>query len=409
MGALVGALRAMLTLDSTQFVSGAGKAQKSSKKLESSMANLGSMMKKVGIGLSVAAAGIGYAIKGQLNYIDQLGEMSEKIGVPVKELSRLAYAAQVTGVPLETLEKSLVQLSKGMVEAADGGKAAETFKKLGVDVLDASGKMRSSEAVLQDLSDRFKEMPDGAQKTALAMEMFGKSGADMLLMLNNGGDGLRTLTEEAKKMGLEITEEQAKSAGKFNENLDKLGTLAKGLGVKLAAALAPALEGITNWLIEFVTVDFPQFIESMKQLFADIKAKLSGMAASIRETFGEVGTWMSETWAGIKTTIGGAIDYLQGKWEVFVASLKEAIQTAKDVAAAVAEALKLGGDGVLRGPGSGGPTRADVAKGLTGGGAGGAAGGQMMGAAIVNGMVIGAVEALKARQQELADVFGQVA
>ncbi|MBL9047199.1 MAG: hypothetical protein JNK34_07800, partial [Tabrizicola sp.] len=96
MGALVGALRAMLTLDSTAFVSGANKAQKSGKKLESGLATLGGAMKKVGLGLAIAAAGLGAAIKGQLNAADEMGKAAQKFGIGVEELSRLNYAAKLS-------------------------------------------------------------------------------------------------------------------------------------------------------------------------------------------------------------------------------------------------------------------------------------------------------------------------
>jgi TP901 family phage tail tape measure protein len=388
---LVGALRASLTLDSAEFVKGSKRAQNSSDKLKSNLATLSGTMKKVGIALAAAGAGLAYAIKGQLNYIDQIGDMAEKLGVPVKEMSRLAYAAKAVGVPLETLEMAIGKLSKGMADAADGtGPAAEVFKKLGVDVLDSTGKMRESEAVLQDLSDRLVAMPDGAAKTAMAMELFGKSGAEMLLMLNNGGEGLRVLTAEAKKMGMEITEEQAKSAGNFSNNIERLKTLAGGLGLKLAAALAPALESITNWLIKFVTDDFPRFMAAAQQLFADIGAKLSGWATSVSETFGQIGTWMAQTWADIKNTIGGAIDFVSQKWVEFVAQLQAAVDTAKAVGAAIRDAMTV----TPMAPGGG----------FEGGGGGGgkSGGGGLVPSSYTNGAAAadGTVEGFKTRLSE---------
>lgn len=433
MGALVGALRAMLSLDSTAFISGANKAQKSGKKLETGLAALGSTMRKVGLGLAVAAAGLGAAIKGQLNAADEMGKAAQKFGVGVEELSRLNYAAKLSDVSLETLGTGLRALSKNMLAASDGSKAAgKLFADLGVSVTDSAGKMRSSEAVLQDVADVLSKMPDGAEKTALAMKVFGKSGAELLPMLNGGKTGLQAMAEEANRLGVVIDAKTAKSAENFNDNLTRLGAAMGGLVMQITAALAPTLEKLSQWAVD-VSNAFGQLSPETRNMIVQIGAivgvvsaaaasfgvlglalspltvTISAIAAGallIYENWGNIAAWFSQQWTTIKTAteeawaavqaaIGGAIDYVQGKWDDFVASLKAAVQIAKDVATAVKEAMTA----TPLAPGGGFEG---------GGGGGGKSGGFGAGRNVVDGVVEGLNSGVVEREAEISDIANTV-
>ncbi len=126
----------------------------------------------------------------------------------------------------------------------------QKFDALGISVRDANGALRPTAEVLKEVADRFQTMPDGAEKTALAMDLFGKSGAAMIPMLNAGSEGMTALMEEARALGLVISQETADSAGKFNDNLNKLYGAASGLAAIIAAQLAPVLEQISNVIVQ---------------------------------------------------------------------------------------------------------------------------------------------------------------
>ena len=84
--------------------------------------------------------------------------------------------------------------------------ASIAFKALGIDVRDASGNIRDTNAVFLDIADRFGRMQDGATKSALAMQVFGKSGAELIPLLNSGRDGLKGMAayaEHAQVLGHE--------------------------------------------------------------------------------------------------------------------------------------------------------------------------------------------------------------
>jgi TP901 family phage tail tape measure protein len=138
---------------------------------------------------------------------------------------------------LEALGGSLEKLSKHMFAAADkGGDSAAAFERLGISVKDSSGHLRNIEDVMRDLAGKFAGMEDGAAKTALSMQLFGKSGAVMIPLLNQGSEGLAKMTEEARKLGITIDGETSKAAEEFHDNLVRLEGVLTGVGTPCCAA-----------------------------------------------------------------------------------------------------------------------------------------------------------------------------
>lgn len=183
--------------------------------------------------------------------LDQLDELAEKTGISVENLSALRYASEVAGTPMEALTGGLARLSKQMAAAAGGNKeAAATFDLLGVKVKNVDGTLRSSDEVLMDLADRFASYEDGAAKAALAQALFGKSGADMIPILNQGRAGVARLREEAAKLGAIYDGDVAKAAAQFNDNLAKLKLASEAAAVSIAGPMVQALATLSDKLVE---------------------------------------------------------------------------------------------------------------------------------------------------------------
>jgi hypothetical protein len=250
---IIGALRVSLGLDSATFSKGLQGAQGRLADFDKKMRKIGGNMSKVGAAISLVGAGIAVALKGQIDAADELSKASQKFGVPIEKLSQLKHAADLSDVSFEELGKSFGLLSKKMLEANDGQKmAVDLFSRLGVSVADATGKLRPADDVLFDIANRLAAMPDGAEKTALALELFGRSGAALIPLLNGGGDALHSMMQEADALGLTITEKTGKAAEAFNDNLTRLRGALTGLTVQITAALAPAMEAISAKAVEWV-------------------------------------------------------------------------------------------------------------------------------------------------------------
>jgi hypothetical protein len=234
---VIGALRVNLGLDSAQFERGAKRAQTTTQRL-------GSSLQRFGAAMSLVSAGIVAAFRSQINAADEAGKAAQKVGLSVEALTRLRFAADLSGVSAQQLETGIQRLSRTMVS---GSKA---FDRVGVASRDAAGRLRPTEDVLLDLADVFQRMPDGAEKTALAIETLGRSGADLIPLLNGGSAALRAMMNEADALGLTISNDTFRAAERFNDALTRIGAVARGLTRQIAAELAPAMAAIAETIAD---------------------------------------------------------------------------------------------------------------------------------------------------------------
>lgn len=250
-GATIGALRVVLGADTAEFETGLKSAQSKLTSFGRSIANASAVAATAFAAVGVAAA---VAIKGVLNDADKIGKLSQSIGVPVESLSKLKYAAGMADVSVEDLSTSMVTLSKNMVQVAGGGTgpATQAFKAMGISVTDASGKVKAADSVLGEIADKFKIYQDGANKTALAVALFGHAGAKMIPLLNAGRDGLKDSADEAERFGLVLSKDVTDNAERFNDNLRRIGSFGDGVATIIAARLAPTLENLSTIMVDAV-------------------------------------------------------------------------------------------------------------------------------------------------------------
>lgn len=203
------------------------------------------------LGVAVSVAGLTAMVKSAIDTGDALDEMSQRVGVSVETLSVWKPAAEQSGVSGESFEKGLRKLSTTMLEAATGSEdAARGFSAVGVEFKNQDGTLRATDQVLLDLAERFKAMPDGAEKTALAVQLFGKSGAELIPFLNQGRDGINDLAAEMQALGVQMSSETAAQAGNFNDALDKLKLATTSIGNQIIASLLPALNDMAGGMVE---------------------------------------------------------------------------------------------------------------------------------------------------------------
>jgi len=177
-------------------------------------------------------------VTGAINQADAFGKLSRQTGIAADQLQAYVNAGKLAGVEQATIEKGLRRLAQSQREADQGIKTySESFEALGVSVRDTDGNLKSSEVLLADISDRFRDMPDGATKAALAMEIFGRSGAQLIPMLNEGGEAL-------DKWNYETSEGFAANAEYFNDQITMLGFGFDGFRKQLSDALLPALNSV---------------------------------------------------------------------------------------------------------------------------------------------------------------------
>lgn len=171
---------------------------------------------------------------------DNLRDLSIQTGISVRDLSGFKTAAEQSGTSLENLTKSFRKLAVNAVDASKSNREiASVFKTLGVSVTDASGTLRPTGDLVKDIADKFATLSDGPEKSAIALKLFGKSGAELIPLLNQGSESLT-------KFGVAFSDDFADRADQFNDAINTLGVELKNVFVGGLSELLPTLQDVLN-------------------------------------------------------------------------------------------------------------------------------------------------------------------
>jgi len=222
---------------------------------------------------SAIVAGLGAVIKKSIDAGDELFNLQAKTGVAASALIGIGNAAKLADVDVGTLGKGITKLNVNLVKAAEGNEdLARKFQALGVDVKDANGQVVPADKALKQIADRFADMPDGAQKAAAAVALFGKAGADLIPLLNEGAASMEKFTYK-------VGEDFAARSDLFNDTITELGIKTQGFGLELTDALLPALQSILE-----VFSDLFDTKQDWTALFLVIKVGIQSIAAVVFAT-----------------------------------------------------------------------------------------------------------------------------
>ena len=265
-------------------------------------------------GLSMAAAAVVAAI-GALTvksgkWADDINTMSKVYHIGTGELQKYSAAAELVDVDVETIAKSHTKLEKSMASAAKGtGANAEAFEKLGVSVTDANGNLRSGDEVWQEVIKALGQVENETERDALAMQLMGKSAAQLNPLIEDGGETYKNLADTLAKYDLDfIDQETLDQANAFNDSLDTIkavGMVAfQQLGTQLAAYLAPVMERVVD-LVGRLASWFTELSPRTQAIIAAI-AGLVAVAAPLLIGLGKVSFAISSI-LSLMATLGPAI------------------------------------------------------------------------------------------------------
>ena len=244
------------------------------------------------IGTAVAAAFSAASIKSVIDTGDAFAKLAQKSGVAVEALRELNYAGSLSDVSTEALGTSLRKLSQNMAAAAGGGKEqAAAFKAVGVEVKGLDGSLKGADTVLKEVAAKFANFKDGPEKAALAIELFGKQGADLIPLLNSGATGLAQMAQEANDLGVVFGDKLAKSAEAFNDNLTRIRSSAEGAKIAIANELLPTLNLLAEAFLKakkegsgfgnFIGGALRTVIEGAAILYSEVEFELKGVGRAI--------------------------------------------------------------------------------------------------------------------------------
>lgn len=170
-----------------------------------------------------------------------------QIGGTAGEASKLNFVFKQSGVDAGQAAASLRTFSRFATNAKD------STKILGFEVKDSTGHVKAMSTLLPQVADRFKSMNNGAEKTALAMKLFGRSGTELLPFLNKGAVGIEALTKKAKEMGVVVGDDDVAAMKKNAQVHRDWSTALEALKVTIGKHLMPVIEGIMLPILEKLT------------------------------------------------------------------------------------------------------------------------------------------------------------
>ena len=221
------------------------------------------------------AKGFAEKIRQAIDEADAMGKLAQRIGTTTEALSALTYAGSFAGASVDDLTAGFKGLNKALLDARDpASDSAAAIQALGLNVKQLQSEDPSK--AFEDIAQAMSGFKDGAEKAAVAQQLFGKEGQKLIPLLNGGKEGLEAARKEAEQLGLIISGETAEAMGHLNDELARGANVTKGAAAQLAEQLEPAIEQVIDLMKDMSTEGTGlntvlQIVgETIKSLIADV-------------------------------------------------------------------------------------------------------------------------------------------
>lgn len=222
-------------------------------------------------------------VSGTAEWGEQTARTAQMIGMGTDALQALQYNAKLADVDTYELTIGLKFLNTALYDSSQGSaEAQKKFKALGLSYKDANGNIMPVDKSLGQIADKFASMEDGPKKTALAVDLFGHSGINMIPMLNQGSAKLAQISKEAREFGLVMDQEGIKRSQEFMDNVKRMRGILSGLRNEVGMSLMPAFSELLKKLIEWFRVNRQAIGNNLKLFFQEISKYAAFAGKAIR-------------------------------------------------------------------------------------------------------------------------------
>ncbi len=340
--------------------------------------SIGDKMSSVGksmttsISLPIAAVGTAITVMATkaAGATDRIDKLSQRLGLSRKSFQELEFVLSQSGSSMESLQSGMKVMVQRMADLETGtGKGSEAFQKLGISFDDI--KDLSQEDIFKLTVERFNEMEDGAEKAALAQDLFSRSGQELLPLLNANSGAVEEMTKQAHDLGLVLSDESIDAGVMFTDTMDQikrsLGAVTTNIGTKLMPAFKSLIPIIQNNLVP-AAQHLASKVSGLVTWFTNLSPKtqklilgLAGLAAALGPVLIVVGKITTGVGALVPlmtklgTVIGGISLPVVGTVAVIAALATVAIEVyrnweqVKDSLGAIWEVIKASVQGLVIG------------------------------------------------------------
>ena len=217
---------------------------------------------------------------------DRLQNVSIQTGIAVEELEILQYAASQTGVGTDQLNAAIQKFSINIGKAEDGTVAQlDAFEALGISLKNNEGNLIDTSQLFVEVADGISKVEDPANKARIASDLFGRTGVELLALLNGGAGQIQFFSDRLRDMGGIMGKTASDEFSNFNDRMDDLNRI---LRAKVAGALVVVLPAITalaenfDHLAKFVGIVATAFITAkLPVLIGSVTGAISALTVAI--------------------------------------------------------------------------------------------------------------------------------
>lgn len=324
---VVGSLMIMLGLNAAGVQTGVKKAERQfdrfERKSRTTFRNAGgyasSFISKIG-GLNIALSalsvgGLSAMVTKTIEADDRIAKLSHRLGASTEALSEYEYVARISGVTFRTLTLGWQRMTRRISEAANGmGEARGALKELRLDA-EALNNV-APERQFEIVADALSRVKSESDRVRLAMKLFDSEGVALVQLMGEGAEGMQRMREEARRLGLTLSKEDAAAAEEASTAIDRLKASARGLWLTFARELGPEIANVANWLSRAL----PRAVEYAKGAFLGLKGvaqlvvgKISWLLGKYYGLFGLLpGSW-GKQWAQMAKDFDDFAKFMEGR------------------------------------------------------------------------------------------------
>ncbi len=309
-----------------------GFASRITSSVGSTMARVGKLASIGGLlGGALGGLGAGMLAKSSLADIDAIGKLADRLGMTTAALAGLRYAGQLAGVGTEEITNAINRMLVNVGKAADDTTELTTMLlQYGVSAKDLAAM--DTESQFKALAGVIASIKSPADRARLATEAFGRSGANLLPLLQQGAAGIEAAQREAERLGITFNRLDASRVEAANDAMTKLGASIRGVFNRIVIAIAPTIQSIADgltsagasigsWLGSWIPTIISRITAATQQVYAAITSivapivswiqeRWSTIVATTSESLVAIGSLISAVWSAISSAVGAALDFI---------------------------------------------------------------------------------------------------
>lgn len=249
---------------------------------------------------SVAAAG------------DELAKTSRQLGLGAESLQELRYAAEMSGVSTSTLDSNLQRLGVLAADAARGGRAsAQAFARLGISVTDASGSLKDTDTLFMEAAEAISRLESPLERSRAAVDLFGRSGAEMTRMFEGGAAAIAESRHEARQTGHVMSQEASNFGEVYGDNIARVEKRFEGLKNMIGVQLMPVMNDLAVRLREWFDANQALIRSTITDWVGKLSAAIEAVlnpASEFRQSLADIVSWVT----GFLDSVRPLVDFLGG-------------------------------------------------------------------------------------------------